>query len=761
LSGPAGGVIGYASTCYQEGDNTPVIGFDMGGTSTDVSRYAGELEHIFESTTAGITVQSPQLDINTIAAGGGSILTWRNNMFAVGPESASSHPGPACYRKGGPLTVTDANLLLGRILPESFPKIFGPNEDQGLDVEAARRLFVQMKDRINEDVGTNMTIEEVAAGYVVTPVSLLERCSDHLLLRFLAVANESMCRPIRALTESKGHDTALHNLASFGGAGGQHAASIARILGIKRVLIHKYSSILSAYGMALAEVVHEEQAPSALKYGDDTIPLLLNELGRLEDKATSALMEQGIPLHLIRSERYLNMRYRGSDTSLMIRENASEEQDFTSLFVTSHHKQFGFTPQKASVIVDDVRVRCIGQSGIAKDSSIDDELATLKPSKQTSTVQRQVYFENHGWLSTPCHNLNELPVGAQLPGPALLIDNTQTIIVPPGTGATRLQNMVILDVGVEKKVHPVSLEVDPVQLSIFGHRFMGIAEQMGRALQKTSVSTNIKERLDFSCTVFAPDGSLVANAPHVPAMIGSMAYAVKWQIAHWKGVLKPGDVILTNSPICGGVHLPDLTTITPVFDAEGKDIIFWTASRGHHADVGGILPGSMPPNSRELWEEGAVFEAFKVVDQGVFQEDALTRKFLEPAKYPGSSGTRCLEDNVSDVRAQIAANHRGAQLIQALIRDYGFDTVQLYMREIQSAAELAVRNLLKQISREISATKLNAVDYMDDGTPIKLQITIDAQDGGATFDFTGTGGQVYGKLPPKRGICAIQRPPGS
>lgn len=569
-----------------------------------------------------------------------------------------------------------------------------------------------------------------------------------------------MCRPIRALTESKGHDTAQHNLASFGGAGGQHAASIANILGIKRVLIHKYSSILSAYGMALAEVVHEEQAPAAVTYGNTTKPHLIKELDRLEEKATLALVEQGIPVHLIRSERYLNMRYRGSDTALMIRELASKNQDFASLFVASHHSQFGFTPQHALIMVDDVRVRCIGQSGIPQDTSISEELASLHQPKQPLLAAdlKNVYFEKHGWLETPCHNLDKLPVGARVTGPRLIIDNTQTIVVPPGCEATRLQNMIILDIHEEKKATPtteieknVSLETDPVQLSIFGHRFMGIAEQMGRALQKTSVSTNIKERLDFSCTVFAPDGSLVANAPHVPAMIGSMAYAVKWQIAHWKadangggGGLRPGDVILTNSPICGGVHLPDMTTITPVFDARGKEIIFWTASRGHHADVGGILPGSMPPNSRELWEEGAVFETFKVVEGGVFQEDALIQRFQEPAKQPGCSGSRCLEDNVSDIRAQIAANHRGAQLIHALIRDYGFDVVQLYMREIQNAAELAVRNLLKQICRERHVSSLSAVDYMDDGTPIQLKVSIDQEDGSATFDFSGTGQEVYG-----------------
>lgn len=554
-----------------------------------------------------------------------------------------------------------------------------------------------------------------------------------------------MCRPIRALTEAKGHDAALHNLASFGGAGGQHAADIAKLLGIRRILIHKYSSILSAYGMALAEVVHEEQTPSASVYSAELLPQLTVDFENLEEKAHGALTDQGIALDRISCERYLNMRYRGSDTAIMIREPPGSGS-FLDAFAAAHHKEFSFTPQNGVVIIDAIRVRASGRSSLDYPSFSVAELNNLEEVKTPpASISNQVYFETLGWTHTAVYHLQELQRGSKIVGPAIIIDNTQTIIIPPGCMARITSSIIAIDIN-ERRIPQVSAtSYDPIQLTIFGHRFMGISEQMGRALQKTSVSTNIKDRLDFSCAVFAPDGSLVSNAPHVPAMIGSMAYAVHWQIQYWGDRLEPGDVILSNSPVCGGVHLPDLTTITPVFDPEGKKIIFWTASRGHHADVGGILPGSMPPNSREIWQEGAVFEAFKVVEKGMLNEEGLIERLMEPAKYPGCSATRCLRDNLSDIQAQIAANNRGSQLIQSLIEDYGVDVVQFYMSEIQKAAEHAVRGLLKETARQRGDT-FQAVDYMDDGTAIKLTVKIDEETGDATFDFSGTGREVYGLL---------------
>ncbi|KAI4864419.1 Hydantoinase B/oxoprolinase-domain-containing protein [Hypoxylon rubiginosum] len=733
LSGPAGGCVGYAKTAYVEQDKTPVIGFDMGGTSTDVSRYAGKLEQVFETTTAGVTVQSPQLDINTVAAGGGSILKWEAGMFKVGPDSASAHPGPACYRKGGPLTVTDANLVLGRLRPEFFPKIFGPNEDLPLDIDASQRLFEDLTIEINKESTVTFTLEQVAAG-------------------FLDVANEAMCRPIRILTEAKGYDAGLHNLASFGGAGGQHACEIARKLGISRVLIHKYSSVLSAYGMALAEVVHEERSPSTLVYSDRQLDVIARELDNIQAKSIKALIKQRITESRIVSERYLNMRFHGSDTPLMIQETPGT--DFLTAFKEAHQQQFGFLPVGRDVIIDDYRVRSIGASGAETPTSWKTELSMSKESPVADAeMVNEVYFKETGWHRTQVYRLGALTPGSKIKGPALVIDNTQTIVITPSARATILSDTVMIDVEVGKKESLSSRTVDPIQLSIFGHRFMGVAEQMGRALQKTSVSTNIKERLDFSCTVFSPDGGLVANAPHVPAMIGSMAFAVKWQIDHWGDNLRPGDVILSNSPVCGGTHLPDLTVITPIFDAEGRNIIFWTASRGHHADVGGILPGSMPPNSRELWEEGAVIRAFKVIEGGVFKERELVDLLMEPAKFPGCQGTRCLNDNISDIKAQAAANHRGSQLIHSLIADYGLEVVQFYMEEIIGAAELAVRDMLKRILKITGGKPLEAIDYMDDGTPIQLKVTINGETGGATFDFEGTGPEAYGNWNAPIAIC--------
>lgn len=728
LSGPAGGVVGYAQTSWDAEERKPVIGFDMGGTSTDVSRYAGVYDHVFETTTAGIGVQSPQLDIHTVAAGGGSILTWKNGLFNVGPESASAHPGPACYRKGGPLTVTDANLFLGRLLPEYFPKVFGPKEDEPLNRDITAEKFAVMTDEINADRKASglspFTAEEVAMG-------------------FLEVANEGMARPIRALTEARGYETSSHHLACFGGAGGQHACSVASVLGISRIVIHKYSSILSAYGMSLADVVHEAQKPAAVTYNEESAHSIHQQLGDLAAEASRELSSQGFSEDRISHDYYLNMRYTGSSSSLMILKN--EGWDFKTEFETAHKREFGFHFPDKAIIVDDIRVRATGaahakieKSPYAQLKAIG-EAAVKTPAPDGSS---KVYFMDGGWLDTPTFELQSLPAGAKIQGPALIIDKTQTIVVTPSSVGTILESYVVIDRQSAPTSTTTSSEFSPIQLSIFGHRFMSIAEQMGRALQKTSVSTNIKERLDFSCALFSPDGGLVANAPHVPVHLGSMQFAVRYQHDLWNGKLKDGDVLVSNHPSCGGTHLPDITVITPVFDGSGE-LAFYVASRGHHADIGGILPGSMPPNSAALWQEGASIESTKLVSEGIFNEEEMTRLLLiEPAQYPGSSGTRNLADNISDLKAQIAANQKGITLIRALIAEFGLDVVHRYMYAIQTTAEIAVRELLKRTVATRGPT-LEAVDYMDDGTPIKLSINI-REDGSATFDFTGTGPQVLG-----------------
>ncbi|KAH8904699.1 hydantoinase B/oxoprolinase [Coniochaeta sp. PMI_546] len=731
LSGPAGGVVGYAQTSWDDEERVPAIGFDMGGTSTDVSRYAGTYDHVFETTTAGIAIQSPQLDIHTVAAGGGSILTWKNGLFNVGPESASAHPGPACYRKGGPLTVTDANLFLGRLLPEYFPKVFGPKENEPLNREVTEAKFLALTDEIN--------VERQAAGF--SPFT-----AEEVAMGFLKVADEGMARPIRALTEARGYDASAHHLASFGGAGGQHACSVAAVLGISRIIIHKYSSILSAYGMSLADVVHEIQRPAALTYSPESADQIQEQLEELAKQAALELMEQGFALEQIKFDTYLNMRYSGSSSSLMILKG--EGWDFKSEFEKVHKREFGFLFSDKPILVDDVRVRAIGAAhakGVKSPYAQMREVGGGEVATPMYSGTSSVYFADRGRVDTPIFELQSLPVGARVSGPALVIDKTQTIVVAPATTATILDSYVVID----RAANEVSAskqsdeEFSPIQLSIFGHRFMSIAEQMGRTLQKTAVSTNIKERLDFSCAIFSPDGGLVANAPHVPVHLGSMQFAVRYQHKLWEGKLRDGDVLVSNHPSCGGTHLPDITVITPVFD--GETIAFYVASRGHHADIGGILPGSMPPTSSALWQEGAAIESTKLVSAGRFDEAEVRRLLLEePARHEGCSGTRKLQDNISDLKAQIAANVKGITLIKALIAEFGLACVHRYMYAIQNTAESAVRELMKSTVEKFGAEPLTAVDYMDDGTPIALTVSIKPDDGSARFDFTGTGPQVLG-----------------
>ncbi|KZF20131.1 5-oxoprolinase [Xylona heveae TC161] len=754
LSGPAGGVVGYALTSYDPATRTPVIGFDMGGTSTDVSRYgAGRYEHVFETTTAGVTIQSPQLDINTVAAGGGSRLFFRNGLFVVGPESAGAHPGPACYRKGGPLAVTDANLFLGRLLPDFFPKIFGKHENEGLDKDASEKLFKELTDQINEEVSggrddKKMTCDEVAYG-------------------FIKIANETMTRPIRSLTEAKGHDTSQHRLATFGGAGGQHAVAIAENLGIRQILVHRYSSVLSAYGMGLADVVDEQQVPSSKVWSDDsTVREDLKEvMDGLKGKAVKALHDQGFNDDKIVFEEYLNMRYRGTESALMIIKPSVEEVEneyngdewaFERAFIKQHQQEFGFTLPGRDIIVDDVRARGIGQSFKGLEKTVDQQLKEIKINDLGPNEKRygtnSVYFEG-GRQETPIFKLDDLNVGDRIKGPAIIADGTQTIVVTPIASALVIDTHVVINIGDDnvqtKKVN--AKDVDPIMLSIFANRFMAIAEQMGRALQKTSVSTNVKERLDYSCALFDADGGLVANAPHLPVHLGSMSTCVRTQSKLWEGKLKPGDVLVSNHPEYGGTHLPDITVITPAFN-DGK-IVFYVASRAHHADIGGILPGSMPPHSRELFQEGAAIKSEKLVSEGNFNEERITELLQkEPSKYPGCSGTRCLADNLNDLKAQIAANQKGINLISALIEDYGEEVVQFYMHNIQNNAELSVRNLLKQVSKRFEGKDLSAVDYMDDGSPIRLKISIDADKGEAVFDFAGTGPEVYGNINAPRAV---------
>ncbi|PLB52497.1 putative 5-oxoprolinase [Aspergillus steynii IBT 23096] len=726
LSGPAAGVIGCAKTCYDPEEGTPVLGFDMGGTSTDVSRYNGSLDHVLETTIAQVALQSPQLDVHTVAAGGGSILFWRNGLFAVGPESAGAYPGPACYGNGGPLTITDANFLLGRILPDYFAR--------PLDTTVVQKKFLELTETVNAEKKSSdkLTPEQVAMG-------------------FLMVANAAMARPIRALSEGRGFETAAHHLVCFGGAGGQHATAIARDLGIQRVLIHRLSSILSAYGLALADVVVETQEPEASVFSADSATRLEKRFSQLEHRASEQLASEGFGKDQVKHERFLNMRYKGSDTALMIPSPETPSETFSDAFIAQHQTLFGFT-QPREILVDDVRVRSVGKSMEVKVTSPFEEMRAVEPKRNADlrpAHTRDIYFEGTGWTSSAIHHLKDIPKGSVILGPAMIIDETQTIVVDPASEATILKEHVVINLLDSETKGVNATEVDPVQLSVFGHRFMSVAEQMGETMRKTSISTNIKERLDYSCAIFSSDGRLVANAPHIPGHLGSMSYAIAYQAKlYGPGELKPGDVILSNHPISGGTHLPDLTVTTPVFDEDDPTkILFFVANRGHHADIGGIAAGSMPPNSTALWQEGAAVESFKMVKEGIFDEEGLIYHLYDaPGSYPGCSGTRTLKDNIADLKAGIAANHRGIQLIQGLIREYSWPVVQLYMHAIQKNAEDTVRSLLKDFSRRFQGYPLEAVDYMDDGSPLALKITINPSDGSAKFDFTGTGPQALNNL---------------
>jgi len=722
LSGPAGGVVGYAKTT----PTLPVIGFDMGGTSTDVSRYDGTYDHVLETTISGVAIQAPQLDIHTVAAGGGSRLFLKRGMFIVGPESSRAHPGPVCYRKNGYLAVTDANLVLGRILPQEFPFIFGPGEDEPLDVDGAVHAFEELASRPE---AAGKTVEQLAFG-------------------FLQVANEAMCRPIRNLTQMRGFDLTTHTLACFGGAGPQHACAMAKALGMSRVFVHRYGGVLSAYGLSMADAVQEQQEPAAEVYetanGEINTDTTMRDarIQELANKAKQALVDQGYDADDILIEKFLNIRYEGTDNAIMIPEMS--HQGYGETFRAQYMREFGFNLQGRGMLIDDYRVRAVVPGPTPPPQPEVPLLGAPEPRYQT-----RAFFE-HGWEDVNVYKMEDLSPGHQVEGPCIIVQAISTIILEIGCKAIVTAHGD-LDISLESTHdkdpdNEEEVKEDPVQLSIFSHRFMGIAEQMGRTLQRTAISVNMKERLDFSCALFTADGGLVANAPHIPVHLGAMQAAVTFQVKYWNSEgregIKDGDVLVSNHPqLAGGSHLPDITVITPVFHK--GEIIFFVASRGHHADIGGIAPGSMPPHSQRLEDEGAMIVAFKLVKDSKFQEEGITEILMAPGKLKGNSGTRNLRDNLSDLRAQVAANNSGIRLLQELVGEYGLNTVDAFMRFIQKNAEISVRKMLKDFAAKNGNTA-HAIDFMDDGTPIELNIKIDEATGDAVFDFTGTGPQVLG-----------------
>ena len=746
------------------------------------------------------------MDINTVAAGGGSRLFFRNGLFVVGPESAGAHPGPVCYRKGGPLAVTDANVWLGRIQPHLFPKIFGVGEDEALDLKGTEDAFIKLTDEINKytaSVERNVIDSDTIACKVYTV--------DEVAYGFIRVANEAMARPIRNLTTMKGFDVTMHALSTFGGAGPQHCCSIAKSLGMSKVYVHRYSGILSAYGLSLADIVVEKQEPfsGADISSPSTIVVASQRLQALDTEAKKELSQQGFSAERISCVWYLNCRYQGTDTSMMTaitdeemevfnQSSASTDNSSTdtiagriagitqsivdtvsggtksttylastyrNTFIETYRREFGFELVGRNILVDDVRVRAVGRSHTdkaANDSSAAEgaygqkEVKDVVPPVPSETVS--VYFEGSR-MPTPVFILDSLTPGQNVYGPAIIVQNVATVIIDPNCHAliTSEGDIEITIDECERKI--VTSDLDPIYLSIFSHRFMGIAEQMGRTLQRTSISVNIKERLDFSCALFDPLGGLVANAPHLPVHLGAMSDAVRYQRTFWGDNILDGDVLVSNHPqLAGGSHLPDITVITPIF-IEGK-IAFFVASRGHHADVGGIAPGSMPPLSKTLVEEGAAIIAFKLVEHGTFQESGISELLHAPGKLPGNFGTRNLSDNISDLKAQVAANCKGAALVQELVKEYGLGVVHAYMMHIQNCAESAVRDMLRVFSINEGMAEVDSItaeDFLDDGTLIKLTVQIDRVAGSALFDFTGTGPEIYGNLnaPPAVTASAI------
>ncbi|ORY29319.1 5-oxoprolinase [Naematelia encephala] len=750
LSGPAGGFVGCALTAYSPTRDRPVIGFDMGGTSTDVCRFSGDFELTFESVIASIKIACPQLSIDTVAAGGGSRLSFKNGMFVVGPESVGAHPGPACYRKGGDLAITDANLVLGRLVPSQFPSIFGPNADEPLDVSASVRKFEQLTNEINAtETATPYTVQEVAAG-------------------FLRVANEGMSRPMRKLTEERGFAISTHDLCCFGGAGGQHACAIASGLGIETVIVPRFSSLLSAYGIACAELTGEAAAPMALEVVDHlesspAYPGIEKRLEELREDVTNQLVDQGVARKDITFSVSVNVLYDGADSIFHL----PLSDDLKQNFIATHQRETSFT-LKRRVLLSGLRVQGSGKSFKMTPSDFADELAEVESagrfveSKPDST--QEAFFDVSGRVTkftTPVYILDKLPQGVTIPGPALVVDSTQTIVVEPNALALILREHVALKIA---KASSATVDdanefiKDPIMLAVFANRFMSIAEQMGHTLQRTSISVSIKERLDFSCSIHGTDGALVANAPHIPIHLGSMQYAVMAQHKHWEGKLRPGDVLLTNHPLWGGTHLPDLTVISPIFGPDDDTkVLFYVASRGHHTDIGGTAVTSMNPSSRELWEEGMRCPTFKLVSQGHFDEEGVVKLFMEAADYPGSSATRRIDHNLTDLQAAVSANARGARLVDQLFQEFGTRYVLFYMKEIQLVAQETVKSFFRELYDKTGGKPLRASDYMDEGTEIVLEVRIDREEGTATFDWTGTGPQVHGNsnMPPSLTHAAI------
>jgi 5-oxoprolinase (ATP-hydrolysing) len=707
LSGPAGGIVGAARTAGMAG-LSDIIGFDMGGTSTDVALYAGTFERAFETEVAGVRMRAPMMAINTVAAGGGSILHFDGARMRVGPDSAGANPGPACYRRGGPLTVTDANLAVGKIQPGHFPAIFGRNADETLDAAVVREKFAALAEEIGRATGTVRDPRDVAEG-------------------FLNIAVANMANAIKQVSVQKGHDATRFALQCFGGAGGQHACLVADELGMETVFIHPYAGVLSAYGMGLADQTAMREQAVEVPLGAQTLPDLEALASRLAEEAVGALRRQGAEPTGITVARRLHVRYAGTEAALVV--GMDNVAAVTEAFTRSHRARFGFATPERPLVVEAVAVEATSPGEPVQEARI-----PARDEGAPAPVDTVEIWSGGAGRAAPVFERTSLRAGDRISGPALVREANATTVVEPGWTAevTALDHMLLRRTEAQaRRVQDGSGRADPVLLELFNNLFMSVAEQTGAVLQNTAQSVNIKERLDFSCAIFDAEGGLVANAPHIPVHLGAMGESVRTVLAHRRSTLRPGDVVALNNPYNGGTHLPDITVITPVFGADGREILFFVGSRGHHADIGGITPGSTPPVSRTLEEEGVVIDDFPLVQGGHFRE-AEFRELLASARYPARSP----DVNVADIKAQVAANEKGVQELGRVVARYGWEMVRAYMTHVMDNAEESVRRVVARIGS-------GRFDYaMDNGRMLRVRVEVDHASRSAVVDFTGTGPQA-------------------
>lgn len=699
LSGPAGGIVGMARTAELAGFDQ-VIGFDMGGTSTDVSHYAGEFEREFDTQVAGVRMRAPMMRIHTVAAGGGSILHYDGARFRVGPQSAGANPGPASYRRGGPLTVTDANLMLGKIQPEFFPHVFGPNADQPLDKAVVDSQFADLAKQ------TGLKREQVAEG-------------------FIRIAVQQMANAIKKISVARGYDVTQYLMQCFGGAGAQHACLVADSLGIKQILIHPFAGVLSAYGMGLADQSLIKEKTLDCELDEAALSRIETELNDISEQAATELSQQYTDAGAVTIKQRLHVRYQGSDTAMIVPYGTLNE--ITAAFEQAYKQRFSFLLADKALIVDALSVEALLPSAAPTETCQPEQAERTVPIKTIRPV-----FSYGEWHPTPLIERAALRPGDRVNGPAILIENNSTTVIEPGWRAevTIREHLLLSRVARRQEAETVSTKADPVMLEVFNNLFMNIAEQMGLQLQNTALSVNIKERLDFSCALFDKEGQLIANAPHVPVHLGSMGESIKSVIEANRDTIEAGDVFLLNDPYHGGTHLPDMTVITPVF-LEGIDKpLFYVGSRGHHADVGGMTPGSIPPFSRHIEEEGICISNFRLVAKGELREQALI-VLLQQGRYPA----RNIPQNLADLKAQIAANEKGVQELRKMSAHYGYDVVEAYMQHVQNNAEQAVRKVIHRLKDGDFTVQL------DNGSQIQVQIRVDSQAQAAEIDFSGTSAQ--------------------